>query len=115
LSAQEKDDTDIFKNTYHIIYFKKLATLNELAIIKSKTKEEIYILKHVILKNIKFQEIGDNKFLIGKGIISKKRTDWQANKTVMIKWDLVTSIVGFNNFGTFNNLTRKNPELELGN
>ena len=107
----------IFLKTLIILFtFKKLATLNELAIIKSKTKEEIYILKHVwgILKNIKFQEIGDNKFLIGKGIISNKRTDWQANKTVMIKWDLVTSIVGFNNFETFNNLTRKNPELELG-
>ncbi len=115
LHAQEKDDTGIFKNIYHIIYFKKLATLNELAIIKSKTKEEIYILKHVILKKMKLQEIGDNKFLIGKGIISNKRTDWQADRTVMIKWDLVTSIVGFDNYKSFNNLTRNNPELELGN
>ena len=115
LQAQEKDAADVFQSTYHIIYFKKLATLNELAIIKSKTKEEVYMQKHVILKNIELREVGDNKFLIGKGVISNKRTDWQANRTVMIKWDLVTSIIGFNNYETLNNLTKKHPELEIGN
>jgi len=115
LHAQERDGTGAFKNTYHVVFFKKLATINELAIIKSKTKEEIYLLKHVILKSVKLQEIGDNKFLIGKGIVINRKTDWQANRTVMIKWDLVTSIVGFNNYESFKNLTRLNPELELGN
>lgn len=99
LNAQEKDDSNIFKNNYHIVYFKTVATLNELATIKSKVKQEISI----------------KKFLIGKGILSKQKTDWQADRTVMIKWESVTSIIGFNNYEAFQKLTRNYTELKLGN
>ena len=115
LNAQEKDDSNIFKNNYHIVYFKTVATLNELATIKSKVKQEISILKYVVLKDVKLKDIANKKFLIGKGILSKQKTDWQADRTVMIKWESVTSIIGFNNYEAFQKLTRNYTELKLGN
>ena len=115
LNAQEKDDSNILKNNYHIVYFKTVATLNELATIKSKVKQEISILKYVVLKDVKLKDIANKKFLIGKGILSKQKTDWQADRTVMIKWESVTSIIGFNNYEAFQKLTRNYTELKLGN
>ncbi len=113
--AQKRDDTRIFQENYHVVFFKTVATLNELASIKSKTKEEVFILKHLFLKEVELREIGDQKFIVGKGFRTDNVTDWQINKTVMIKWELVISIVGFNNYEAFYNSIRNNEKFYLGN